>query len=226
MNAGHPPHSQNEAASAFNSRLGRTDGDRIVASLTAGLDTLSTLMLDRVSTDPEFKCGVDSMLMPVSLKGHVNACHEIELYQGVESAETVRLGRYVPTDDRWYLTWLVGLRFSQWTEEASAERRLAVYRAQPPDARRLSFETALERALPQANHAPLVLYRLFPLAVEAITAVAFGDLATGEAARKRQLELLPNLADCHDCRGRLLDNGEECRHCGNPLWRFDWLTAE
>ena len=45
---------------------------------------------------------------------------------------------------------------------------------------RLALETALERVLPQASHVPLVLYRLYPLAIEIVTAVAFGDTTTAE----------------------------------------------
>ncbi len=130
------------------------------------------------------------------------------------------------TDDHWFPRWLIAALLPERRAEPAVIARLTVYRAQPPDARRLTLETALERALPQAAHAPLVLFRLFPLAVEISTAIAFGAAADAEAARKRQRDALPNLADCAACRGALLENGDECRQCGNPLWKYDWLTAE
>jgi len=227
MSTDQPITPRSDAAGAFDKKYARSDGSRIVASLTAGLDTLSKLALDRVATDPEGQFGVDSMLMPAAIaKGHVSGYRELEMYQSVESEATVRARGYVATDDHWYLQWVARLRLSEMYDEAAVVARLAMYRAKPPDGRRMMLETALERALPQATHVPLVLFRLYPLAIEIVTAVAFGDSATAGAARKQQLAVLPSLADCHDCHGRLLDNGEECRQCGNPLWKFDWLTAD
>ena len=122
--------------------------------------------------------------------------------------------------------WLVGMRLPERLGEPAVIARFALYKAQPPDKRRLSLETALERALPQTSHAPLVLFRLYPLAIEIVTATAFAAPSDAADARRRQRQVLPNLADCTACRGELLENGEECRQCGNPLWKFDWLTAE
>jgi rRNA maturation endonuclease Nob1 len=45
-------------------------------------------------------------------------------------------------------------------------------------------------------------------------------------ARKKQIDLLPHISDCHACRGNPLENGERCQQCGNPMWKFDWLVAE
>ena len=73
--------------------------------------------------------------------------------------------------------------------------------------------------------APLVIYRLLPLGVRIIVAVAFGDHLRAGETRNEQTALLPVIADCHECHGRPLDNGERCHRCSNPLWGFDWLTA-
>ena len=64
-----------------------------------------------------------------------------------------------------------------------------------------------------------------PLAVEIVTSLAFGDSPQATQLRARQAALLPVIVDCHHCRGKLLDNGEQCPECGNPLWQFDWLSS-
>lgn len=69
------------------------------------------------------------------------------------------------------------------------------------------------------------MFRLFPLAVGIITAIAFGDLDTAKELRKHQVSLLPAIADCNRCRGRVLANEEICPVCSNPLWGYNWLTA-
>jgi hypothetical protein len=46
-----------------------------------------------------------------------------------------------------------------------------------------------------------------------------------QAARERQKQMLSVITDCNRCRGRLLENGEKCANCGNPLWTYKWLTA-
>ena len=70
-----------------------------------------------------------------------------------------------------------------------------------------------------------MLFRLAPSSVEIATALAFGKTADAGHWRKQQMEYLPAIGDCHECRGRVLDNGEQCRVCGNPVWKFEWLTA-
>ena len=79
--------------------------------------------------------------------------------------------------------------------------------------------------LPESGRAPLVLFSLVPLSVHLVTALAFGDRRRGEALRKQQQDLLPALADCRDCHGAVLANGKLCSTCGNPLWKFEWLTS-
>ncbi|MBI2824840.1 MAG: hypothetical protein HYX69_09155 [Planctomycetia bacterium] len=221
------PSTRHEAAMAFNLHEGRDDGERIAASLMAGLDTLTNLMLARISTDVEREFGADSMLLPVSaVKGQMNARKEVEIYQAVESADAARAGGYLHGDPEWYVRWLGRLRLGELFEEPGVAARVGVYGAKPPDARRLAFESALGRTLPEAARAPLAMYRLFPPAVWIVTATAFADQPMAEEMRRQQLNLLPNLADCHACRARLMEGGEECRQCGNPFWKLDWVTAE
>src|SRR5262249_54937367 len=154
---------RSEAVHEFDTHLGRSDGLRAVASLTAGLDALLALMVDRVATEPEGRFGVDSMILPGSiLKAHVAAILEIELYQTVESAEAAQKHAYLRGEDDWYLRWLAESRLHDRWAEPAVVARLAAYRAKSDDRRRLALETALERALPQASNVPLVLYRLFP----------------------------------------------------------------
>jgi len=225
--AGHSVTSRTDAVQAFDMHEARSDGARVVGNLLTGLDTLLSLMLDRVAIEPGTKFGVDSMIMPTSfVKGHATASLAIDIFQTVHSFETAHKFHYLRTADDWYQQWLLAARLPEQCQEPAVIARLASYRARPLDTRRLSFETALERALPQAAQAPLVLYRLFPLAVEVATSLAFEAPADAAAARKRQRDLLPGMTDCHDCRGTLLEPGDECRQCGNPLWKFDWLTAE
>ena len=81
------------------------------------------------------------------------------------------------------------------------------------------------RVLPESRHAPLVLFLLFPLAVQIVTASAFDDRGTASGQRRQQTAILPAITDCRQCRGQLLEFTEQCTACGNPLWKYDWLTA-
>ena len=107
---------------------------------------------------------------------------------------------------------------------AGPETAAELYRT-PGDARRLAFQRVLDKAIPESRRAPLVLLRLLPLAAGIATATAFGNLDLARLLRKQQSSLLPAINDCHRCRGRLLDNGDSCPECGNPLWKFNWLTS-
>ena len=98
--------------------------------------------------------------------------------------------------------------------------------ASPDDAAAELFLACLQRFFPESGHAPLIIYRLFPLAISVATAIAFGQLARAEETRKGQIAWLPGIADCPACHGRLLENGEKCQQCGNPFWKTEWLTAE
>jgi hypothetical protein len=78
----------------------------------------------------------------------------------------------------------------------------------------------------EARKAPLVLYQLLPPAVAIVTATAFADPAQADLARNEQRLILPALSDCRTCHGALLPPGTSCSQCGNPLWKFAWLTGE
>ena len=213
------------AASEFNEHLHRGDGMRFVGELIDGLRGLSDAFFTRIHADTEQQLGTDSMLMPISIiKSEIAARNEIELYQVVESALHARAHHYAGDDD-WYLHWLLDIRYGDAPDRATIDQRVANYTSRAADPRRRTFVTALERAFPEASRAPLVLYKLLPLAVAITTSVAFGDSGTAQAARDEQKQLLPVIADCARCRGRLLENGEKCAHCGNPLWTYAWLTA-
>ncbi len=214
------------AAQAFDAHFGRTDGIRVVTALMAGFNTLSSMLLSRISTDVERQFGEDSMLMPVSaLSGEQSTRREIEVFQAVESAHAVRLGGYL-RDDLRYAEWFTQLRLGEGYLDPQVPQRYNLYRNKSPDGRRLLFESLLERTFPEAGRAPVVIYRLFPLAICIATALSFADHRGAEESRKQQLNLLPNLSDCRNCHGRLMENGDECRQCGNPFWKIDWLTAE
>jgi hypothetical protein len=216
-----------EAAGRFNERLSRGDGERVTGGLADGLGLLADLFLTRVHVDVQRNFGTDSMLMPTSIvKTEEKAKTEIELFQVAEAAAQCREGNYAAGHDDWFVGWLAELRLGEQPSSASASQRLAQYRARNAEDRRKVFSTVLERTLPEASRAPLVLYRLYPLGVCIVTSLAFGDHARALEARKRQQSVLPGIGDCSACRGNVLDNGERCGQCGNPIWKYDWLTAE
>jgi hypothetical protein len=166
------------------------------------------------------------MWMPISeVRAEEQTKIEIELYQIVESAATVHDYAYVASGDAWYLQWLTRLRLGDARADVGHVARLEDYSAKTPDQRRLRFSDVLGDVLPESRRAPLVLFRLMPLCIEIATAIAFGDHARAWDARNRQMADLPTIRYCDQCRGEVLENGEHCRGCGNPLWKFDWLTA-
>jgi hypothetical protein len=215
------------AASKFNEHLGRSDGEGVTGSLADGLGLLADQFLTRVHVDVQRNFGTDSMLIPASLvKTEEKAKAEIELFQISEAAAHARQCQYLAGHEEWFLGWLAELRLGEQATSASSGHRLAQYGARNTEDRRRVFSTLLERTLPEASHAPLVLYRLFPLGVNIATALAFGDCARAQEFRKRQQTILSGIADCSMCHGNVLDNGEKCSQCGNPVWKYDWLTAE
>jgi hypothetical protein len=215
------------AAGRFNERLARGDGERVAGGLADGLGLLADQFLIRVHVDVQRNFGTDSMLMPTSaIKTEEKAKTEIELFQVCEAVAHAREGKYVAGHDEWFLAWLSELRLGEQASADASKHRLAQYGARSAEDRRRVFSTLLERTLPEASRAPLVLYRLFPLAVDIVTALAFGDCARAQEARKRQQAILSGIADCSTCHGSVLDNGEKCSQCGNPVWKYDWLTAE
>jgi hypothetical protein len=203
----------------------RADSEKTVISLDAGLSLLRELLYGRLHFDVERIVGSDSMLIPLSESKTQHATKwEIDVFQVVESAWMVRDCRYVAAPD-WYQKWLTGLRLGEAATEEKAARRMAAYEALNADGRRLALMDRLMKVLPESRRAPLVLFRLTPLAVHIVTAVAFGDPRRAAEVRKRQASLLSSIMDCSTCRGAVLDNGEICQACSNPLWRYEWLTA-
>ncbi|HUY91918.1 MAG TPA: hypothetical protein VMV10_24470 [Pirellulales bacterium] len=218
---------RSDAATEFNQRHNRQDGAQIVNSLADGLNALRDLLYTRVHGDVEQRVGVDSLLVAAAeIKQLEMGRNEIELYEIAESATMVAERRYFPKDDPWYLDWLIRLRLGEAEKNPAASKRLSEYLSQSPDGRRRKFSQILESSLPDAGHAPLVIYRLFPLAVWVATALAFGDHAGAEDARRRQVAILPGIGDCPSCHGCVLANEERCPQCGNPFWNYEWLIDD
>jgi hypothetical protein len=216
-----------EAAAEFDRHEKRDDGTRVTNSLGDGLVLLRDAFFNRVHGDVERVFGMDSMLLPVAvLKSEANTNMEIEIYQIVEGVLDARENRYVSGDDTWFMNWVARLRLADMAEPPAVVQRLAFYAERSADDRRRAFLSRLQQVLPEVGRAPLVMFRLLPLAISIAVALAFGDHPRAEETRKRQITWLPSIADCHACHGRLLENGEKCQHCGNPFWKYDWLTAD
>ena len=197
----------------------RGEGSQIVAKLSGGLGTLRDALYDRVHADVERRLGTDSMLTPVSEEKTARVTKtEIELYQIAISAATVRQHGYAGQngDGNWYLRWLTQFRLGELHRDVRAVKRLETYLAKDDDARRLAFTNVLSSAVPQSRRAPLVLFRLLPLAVAIVTALAFGDRAAAEEARRQQIALLPSIGDCPLCHGAVLESGAQMRLLRQP----------
>ena len=203
----------------------RQDAERIVDSLTGGLTLLGEACHRRVTTDVLKVFPQDSMQIHFPVQGELEGKSEIELFLIVEAAFAAAEQRLIRSGAAWCATWLATLRLGETAGQPQAQRRLQNYTELPADARRLAFQRVLDKAIPESRRAPLVLLRLLPLAAGIATATAFGNLDLARSLRKQQTSLLPAILDCHRCRGRLLDNGESCPECGNPLWKFNWLTS-
>jgi hypothetical protein len=214
------------AAKEFDRHERRRDGVHVAGSLAGGLDVLRDSLYFRVHLDVQEVVGVDSMWLPLSeVEAHKQARTEIELYQIAESAATVRQCGYVSMADDWYLRWLARLRLADAHDDAKHVERLADYLRKTLDDRRLTFTDVLAEVLPDSRRAPLVLFRLLPLAIRIVTALALGDHVRARDARNSQAAHLPAIRYCRRCRGEVLENGEKCEQCGNPLWEYKWLTA-
>jgi hypothetical protein len=217
---------QSQRLREFDEHAGRSDAARAVADLQSGLALLAEGLYIRLHEDVEKVFGADSMLMPVSeSKSRRNTKTEIELYQIAESAAAVRDFGYLPAGDAWYVPWLAGLRLEESPLTPPHRQRLDRYLSKDAHARELVFADVLAAVLPESRRAPLVLFRLFPLAVQIATALAFADRPRAERARAAQIDHLAVIADCRACRGRVLASGERCRDCGNPLWETRWLAS-
>jgi hypothetical protein len=214
------------AAKTFNDRFARSDGERVTASLCDGLTVLRNAFFQRVSEDVISRIGMDSMLMPVSpLKAEEICKTEIELFQIAEATLATKNHVYVDDPDQRFGEWLTEFRLGAPRLDFEHRRRLDSYISGSSRERRLLFTNVLADVLPESRRAPLVLYRLHPAAVWVVTAVAFGDHRRACEYRGKQRFHLPAIDDCHECLGRPLDNSEQCGTCGNPVWKYDWLTA-
>lgn len=215
-----------EAIEQFNEHEGSSDGPRVARSLCAGLGLLRDLFYDRMHFDVEKNVGMDSMLVPVSeMRTQKATKAEIEVFQVVESALAVREYEYTMSAGDWYLQWLGPLRLGESFSDPKTTARIAEYQSKTSDDRRLALSDVLLKVLPESRRAPLVLFRLVPLAVHVATVLAFGDQRRASELRGRQVACLPAITDCHKCRGAVMDNEEMCEVCGNPLWRFEWLNV-
>lgn len=198
----------------------------VVASLCDGLDLLADLLFTRIDRDVEQNFSLDSMLMPASTSGEVKASsrvrRQIDIYSAVVAAEEATRAGYIEADAETIIRWFAMLRLSE-QDDPTVRRRVEKYRALESQEQPRQFASTLERRMPHATNAPLVVYRLYPLAVGIVVAVAFGDHLRAGELRNRQAALLPVISDCNVCHGRPLDNGEACPACGNPLWLYDWL---
>ncbi len=220
------PDKHREAVEQFNRQAGRNDGDRVAESLEQGLNLVRNLFYERMHFDVEKNIGTDSMIIPLSeMKTSLQCKSAIDVYQIVESAWAVRQFGFLRSGDDWYLPWLEGQRLAATLADETTARQIQRYRLQTPDQRRRELMDILLDMLPESGRAPLVLFSLVPLSVQLVTALAFGDRSRGEAVRKQQQDVLPALADCRDCHGAVLVNGKLCNTCGNPLWKFEWLTS-
>jgi len=215
-----------EAAEEFNQHERRDDGARVAGRLADGLTVLRESLYSRVHDDVQRIVGRDSMLMPVSeKKSEAVAKTEIEIFQIAVSTATGAEAGYVTTDNDWYLRWLARLRLGEMHADEKVIRRLEHYLSKTSGDRRLAFTDVMASALPESRRAPLVLFRLLPSAVQIVTAQAFDDDSSALQARSSQANDLPAVRDCPKCNGSLLDSGRQCPECGNPLWRFTWLTT-
>ncbi len=201
---------------------------QIVDSLTAGLTHLRNLLIVRTRDEVEQKFGRDSMIgasLSEMKKQDQLAKVEIEAYACIMIDDEVSRSGYINDNDEWFLDWLFRLRLGE-SSKSVFDKRVGFYRSQTIEERRLKFVSVLQRAIPESARAPLVLFRLFPRAVRILAAVAFGDPLRAQSLRAEQAGFLPAIADCHECHGRVLDNEDICRCCGNPLWNFAFLNSD
>ena len=214
-----------QAAEEFDRRENREDGSQVVRGLTEGLTVLRSLVFERVYHDVQLAIGLDSMLLPVSaIRSEQRALQEIELFQIAEAA-LVAQEQFIRSDGDWFVPWLVRLRLGDNGDSTELRQRLSSYLKRSADDRRLRFGDIMADVFPMSRRAPLVLFRLLPLAVQVATALAFGDHLAAAEFRSRQLVYLPAIEDCQNCHGMPLENGDKCRHCSNPLWNHEWLTS-
>ena len=212
------------AAEEFDHHEQRSDGLQVIESLCGGLTLIRDAVYARVHSDVERRVGMDSMIFPLSEEKSERVTKlEIEIYQIVVAAGAAQARGYVADGD-WFRDWLAQLRMGHVDSNSRAARRISYYVGKSANEQRLAFGNILVTAQPEASRAPLILLRLLPAAVQIATALAFGKSVDAQHWRREQTEALPSISDCYRCHGKLLENGEQCAMCGNPLWTFDWLT--
>jgi hypothetical protein len=215
-----------QAVAEFNERSGRGDGTQVVPSLATGLAQIRDALYPRLHQDVERYIGKDSMRVPVSeLRTAERTLREINLYQAAEAAGAAAQFGYLPEPRLWFTPWLAQLLLGEKNLDGENQRRLEVYQAQTPAERHRTFLNVLARALPESAQAPLVLFRLLPLTIQIAVAQAFTDHPRSEELRRQQITILPAIADCHQCRGRVMECVESCPGCGNPVWKYEWLRS-
>lgn len=214
-----------EAGREYNAAFHQRQGDAMARGLAEGQIVLRDAMYLRLHDDVERVIGVDSMFVPVSEQRSLRQTKsQIELFQIAELTDWAGQSAYLGAEIEPFWRWL--LKHAREAGSADSDAKtVAAYLALAPRQRHLAFTDVLVKAFPEARRAPLVLFRLFPLAVRLATSQAFGDEPAAELLRNQQLEELPAIADCRRCRGRLLPIGEMCRDCGNPLWKGEWLNV-
>lgn len=207
----------------------RLNAPQVVDQLSAGLTRLREMMIERVQEDVQRHFGMDTVFSPPSQaacdRQMLKARWEIEFYSIlVASDEAAEHGATQITGEV-LRDWLFRLRMEEHLQERFT-RRIKFYDSETVDERRLKFQSAMQRVVPESSKTPLVLFRLFPRAVRIVSAVAFGQPLRAQELRAEQCRFLPAVGDCHECHGRVMDNGESCSYCGNPVWKFSWLLSD
>ena len=220
---------RSSAADELIQRYPNCNASQIVDSLSIGVTHLRDLFVRRLHDDVERFFGVDSMIAPISEdnehKRTKSAKIEIEIYSAIVVNDEASRGNYLDSLDDWFLDWLFRLRLGE-RHEKITKSRTTLYRCPTAEERRLQFVSLLQQQIPETAKTPLVLFRLFPRAVRIVAAVSFGDFARAQELREEQHRFLPAVCDCHECHGRVLENEDTCRVCGNPVWTFKWLLAD
>jgi hypothetical protein len=212
------------AAEEFDRHEDRSDGLQVMESICGGLTLIRDSLYARVHADVERRMGMDSMLSPLSEEKSERVTKlEIEIYQIVVAAGAAQSKGYVG-DGSWFRDWLAQFRLGRVDANGRAGRRMSYYTSKSANDQRLAFSNILAATQPEASRAPLILLRLVPAAVRIATALAFGKSVDAQQWRYEQTEILPSIPDCCRCHGKLLENGEQCAMCGNPLWTYEWLT--
>ncbi len=214
-----------EAVAAFAQQTGRRDGAAVVETLTAGLELVGRLFLDRIRGG----LNVSDVAVRNDLPNQpeLAECYRATLLvEAVESGIQTRRYHYLAAEGEWYEKWLALALLGGELPLKQIVTGIAHYGRLSPERRQADLRVSLERRIHAALDAPPVVYRLLTLAVTVITATAFGDQETADSARHLQHTLVPLAGGCGQCHGQILSAGKLCPGCGNPLWRRDWLGSD